>query len=104
MKTRRSLRKNNKSRRSLRKNNKSRRQKRIRGGAERHHEDSDLSSAYRYIYDYSENTAEWLNEFLKSGDNEDDAEKVKVIRKMLEDGREMMTIGYDKFEELMESE
>ena len=105
MKTRRSLRKNNKSRRSLRKNNKSRRQKRIkRGGAERHHEDTNLSSAYRYIYDYSENTAEWLNEFLKSGDNEDDAEKVKVIRKMLEDGREMMTIGYDKFEELMESE
>lgn len=94
-----------KTRRSLRKNNKSRRQKRIkRGGADRHHEDPNLSSAYRYISDYSVHTAEWLKKFLKSGDNEDDIEKVKVIRKMLVDGHQMMTTGYEKFEELMESE
>ena len=93
-----------KTRRSLRKNNKSRRQKRIkRGGADRHHEDPDLRNAYRYISDYSENTAEWLNKSLQHLEG-DDAEKVKEIRKMLVDGRIMMTSGYDKFEELMESE
>jgi hypothetical protein len=93
-----------KTRRSFCKNNKSRRQKRIkRGGAARHFEDENLSSAYNYISDYSENTSYWLNKYLEHKGS-DDYEKIKEINDMLIEGREMMTTGYAKFEKLMSSE
>ena len=97
-----------KTRRSLRKNNKSRRQK--RGGAPRHHEDENLSKAYRYIYGYEGDkdgppTSYWLAEYLKDGDKDsDDYKKIEKINGMLLEGYKMMTIAYDNFEKLMEED
>jgi hypothetical protein len=97
-----------KTRKNLRKNNKSRRVK--RGGAPRHDADDDLRKAYRYIYDYKGDkdgpyTSHWLNEYLKvTGRNGDDYEKIEKINDMLLEGYRMMTIAYDNFEKLMEED
>jgi hypothetical protein len=97
-----------KTRRSLRKNNKSRRVK--RGGAPRHHEDENLSKAYRYIYQYEGDkdgpyTSHHLNNYLKiTGRPGDDYEKIEKINGMLLEGYRMMRKGYDDFEELMDSD
>ena len=93
-----------KTRRNIRKNNKSRRVK--RGGAPRHHEDENLTKAHRYIYGYNDNTSHWLSEYLKDneGSNDDDYKKVKKINDMLLEGYRMMTKGYDELEELMDSD
>jgi len=98
-----------KTRRNIRKNNKSRRVK--RGGAPRHHEDENLSKAYRYIYGYEGDkdgpyTSHHLNNYLKDneGSNDDDYKKIEKINDMLLEGHRMMSKGYDEFEELMDSD
>ena len=97
-----------KTRRSLRKNNKSRRVK--RGGAPRHYDNENLRKAHRHIYEYNGDrngppTSYWLAEYLKDGDKDsDDYKKIEKINGMLLEGYKMMTIAYDNFEKLMEED
>jgi hypothetical protein len=91
--------KNYRSRRSLRKNNKSRRLK--QGGSPTHEADDNLNKAYRNIYNFSGDTSHWLSEYLKVGvKHNDDYKKIEKINDMLLTGHRMMKEGYDKFEEL----
>ncbi len=92
--------KNHRSRRSLRKNNKSRRLK--QGGAPRHQADENLSKAYRNISNIRGDTSHWLSEYLKAneGSNDNDYKKIEQINDMLLTGHKMMEKGYAKFEEL----
>jgi hypothetical protein len=95
-------------RRNVRKNNKSKKNKLKKYGVargQRHFDDPNLDKAYRYIYDYSEHSSEWLNDYLKDSDkNSADYQKVKEINDMLVKGHKLMKLGYDKFEELMTTE
>ncbi len=65
-------------------------------------DDTNLEKAYRYIYDYSEHSSEWLNNYLGDSDKDSvDYQKIKEINDMLVKGHKLMKLGYDKLEELM---
>ena len=97
-------------RRSVRKNNKSKKNKLKKYGVargQRHLADPILENAYSYIYDYSDSTSVWLNNYLKDNDNDKDSvdyQKVKEINDMLVKGHKLMKLGYDKLEEFMTTE